>query len=129
MSVNKWIGIGNVCQDLDIKYTANGTAVVNFSIACNEKYKDKQGEYQDKVEFVKLVAFGRTAEVCGEYLTKGKQIYIEGKLQTRSWEGDDGKKNYTTEILVSQMQMLGSRKTDNPAEELPSEHDLQTIPF
>ena len=132
MSLNKVMLIGRLGQDPEVKYTANGTAVCNFSLATSESYKDKAtGERQEKTEWHKLVAFARTAEVCGEYLSKGKQIYIEGKIQTRSWEDNDGKKNYMTEILVNQMQMLGS-KGDAPAGEQTdpsSPPDLDDIPF
>lgn len=145
MSLNKVMLIGRLGQDPEVKYTANGTAVCNFSLATSETYKDKSGERQDKTEWHKLVAFGRTAEICGEYLSKGKQIYIEGKIQTRNWEGSDGKKNYMTEVLVNQMQMLGSKgdstgggggysqggggQQEPPTIEEPPAPDLDDIPF
>lgn len=111
--INRVTLIGRVGQDHpEVKYATTGTAVCNFSIATSESWKDKNGDKQEKTEWVKIVAFGRTAEICGEYLTKGKQIYISGKLQTRQWETDNGEKRYTTEVVANVMQMLGG-KNDN----------------
>lgn len=107
MSVNKWIGIGNLTKDPELRYTPQGTAVCNFSIACNERFKDKSGQQQEKVEYVNIVAWKQLAETCGKYLHKGKQVYIEGSLQTRKWQDRDGNDRYTTEIVANQMQMLG----------------------
>jgi len=112
MGVNKWIGIGNLTRDPEVKYLANGTAVCNFSIACNERYKDKDGVKQESVEYVNIVAWKRLAEICGEYLKKGSQVFASGKLQTRSWE-KDGVKRYSTEVVMQEMQMLGSRGESN----------------
>jgi len=108
-SVNKWIGIGNCTDQPNLRYTASGTAVCNFSIACNDKYKDKDGQQQEKVEYINIVAWARLGEICGEYLRKGSQVYIEGRLQTRSWEDREGVKRYTTEIVAQVMQMLGNK--------------------
>lgn len=105
MSVNKVILIGRLGKDPEIRYTPSGTAVANLSLATS--FKPKDGE--EKTEWHRCVAFGRTAEVCGEYLHKGSQVYIEGRLQTRDWEDKEGNKRYTTEVLVERMQMLGSR--------------------
>lgn len=109
MSVNKWIGIGNLTRDPELKYTPAGTAVCNFSIACNERFKTKDGEQQEKVEYVNIVAWRQLAEVCGKWLTKGKQVYVEGRLTTRKWQDRDGQDRYTTEIEITQMQMLGGK--------------------
>lgn len=109
MSVNKFIGIGNLTKDPEVRYMTNGEAVANCSIACNEKFKDKNGEKQERVEFINLVFYRRLAEIAGEYLKKGSQIYIEGKLQTRKWQTKEGQDRYTTEIIVDQMQMLGGK--------------------
>jgi len=107
--INKWIGIGNVVRDPEIKYTPSGTAVCNFTVACSEKWKDKNtGEMNEKTEFVRCVAWERLGEICGEFLSKGKQVYIEGKLQTRQWE-KDGERKYTTEVVAKEMKMLGSK--------------------
>ena len=108
--VNKWIGIGNCCADPEVRYTGGGAAVATVTVACNDSYKDKQtGEKVDKTEFVRVVFFNRLAEVVGEYLKKGSQAYVEGRLQTRKWDDSDGNTRYTTEIVASEMQMLGGR--------------------
>lgn len=106
--VNKAILIGNLGSDPEVRYTQDGTAVASLSLATTESYKDKDGNKQDQTEWHKVVAWGRLAEICGEYLTKGSKIYIEGKLQTRMWE-KDGVKHYTTEIVAREMKMLSPR--------------------
>ena len=107
--VNKVILIGNLGRDPEMRYFTDGTAVANFSIATSEEWKDKNtGEKKEKTEWHRVVVFRQLAEICGKYLTKGKQVYIEGKLQTRSWE-KDGVTRYTTEIVARDMQMLGTR--------------------
>lgn len=108
-SVNKAILVGNLGRDPELKYMPNGDAVCNFSIATTDTWKDRDGNQQEKTEWHNIVAFKKLAEICGEYLKKGKQIYIEGRIQTRSWEDKDGVKKYTTEIVANQMQMLGRR--------------------
>lgn len=109
--VNKVFLIGRLGQDPEIKFTQSGTAVCNFSLATSETWKDKDsGEKQEKTEWHRIVAWRRLAEICGEYLHKGSQVWIEGKLQTRSWEDQDGNKRWTTEIVASQMQMLGGKR-------------------
>lgn len=107
--INKVILVGNLGGDPELKYTGSGTAVCNFTIATNESYKDSDGNMVDKTEWHRIVAWGRLAEICGEYLKKGRQVYIEGQLQTRSWEDKDGNTRYTTEVKAREMQMLGSR--------------------
>jgi len=106
MSVNKFIGIGRVVDNIDIKSTKTGLSFTSFSIAINEKFKNKNGELTEKVEYVRIVVFGKIAELCNQYLGKGRQAFIEGKLQARSWEDKDGNKRYTTEILASTVQFL-----------------------
>jgi single-strand DNA-binding protein len=107
--VNKVILVGNLGRDPEMRYLPSGAAVANFSIATSEMWQDKEsGEKKEKTEWHRIVAFGRLGEICGEYLSKGKQVYIEGRLQTRSWE-KDGVTRYTTEIVASAMQMLGAR--------------------
>jgi len=111
--VNKVILVGNLGKDPDMKYTASGAAIANVTIATSESWTDKQtNEKVDKTEWHRVVFFRRLAEVVGEYLRKGSQVYIEGKLQTRKWQGQDGQDRYTTEIVASEMQMLGSRGGD-----------------
>lgn len=111
--VNKVILIGNLGQDPDTRYTPNGNAVVNLNLATDESYKDRQtGQLVPKTEWHRVVMFGKIAEVAGQYLRKGSKVYIEGRLQTRKWQGQDGQDRYTTEIVVDingQMQMLDSR--------------------
>ncbi|HLJ28054.1 MAG TPA: single-stranded DNA-binding protein [Candidatus Angelobacter sp.] len=109
-SVNKVILIGNLGKDPEVKYTPSGVAVAKFSIATNERYKDKGGEWQDRTEWHNLVAWQRTAEIVGEYVKKGSKIYIEGRLQTSSWEDkQSGEKKYRTEIVVQDLVLLSGR--------------------
>lgn len=104
--VNKVILVGNLGGDPELKHLDSGSVVANFTVATNEKWKDKQGEYQERTEWHRLVAWGKLAEICGQYLSKGKQVYIEGRLQTREWD-KDGEKRYTTEIVANNMVILG----------------------
>jgi len=113
MSVNKVILVGNLGKDPELRYTPSGVAVATFSLATSERYKDKNGEWVDKTEWHNIVAWRQLAEICGKYLHKGKQIYLEGKLQTRSYDDRDGNKRYTTEIVADQMQMLGRAGEEN----------------
>lgn len=106
--LNKVMLIGNLGADPEVKYTPSGTAVTNFRIATSEKWKDKEGKVQERTEWHRIVTFGKLAEICGEYLVKGKQVYIEGRIQTRSWDDKDGNKKYMTEVVADKMQMLGS---------------------
>ena len=107
--INKVILVGNLGKDPEVRYTQDGQAVANFTIATTETWKDKTtGEKREKTEWHRIVAFRRLGEICGQYLAKGKQVYIEGRLQTRSWE-QDGVTKYTTEIVANEMQMLGSK--------------------
>ena len=113
--INKVILVGNLGQDPEIRYTADGRPIANFSIATSESWKDKNsGEKREKTEWHRVVVFGKLAEICGEYLSKGRQVYIEGKLQTRKWQGQDGQDRYTTEVVIDgftgTMQMLGTRE-------------------
>lgn len=101
--------IGRLGQDPDVRYTQSNTAVANMSIATSERYKDKSGEWKEKTEWHRVVAWGRTAEICQEYLKKGSQVYIEGPIQTRQWEDKEGQTRYTTEIKALQMTMLDSK--------------------
>jgi single-strand DNA-binding protein len=107
MSINKVILVGNLGQDPELKYTPGGAAVCNFSVATSETWVDKSGQKQDKTEWHRVVVWGKMAELCKQYLAKGRQAYIEGKLQTRSWEDKDGQKRYTTEINAVTVQFLG----------------------
>ena len=139
--LNKAILIGNLGRDPEVRYTPSGLAVAYFSIATSETWTNKEGEKETRTEWHRIVAFGKLGEICGEYLAKGKQIYIEGRIQTRDWEDKEGVKRYTTEIVASQMIMLGSRdaggdayKPGGPAAGGPSGGPIQApedddIPF
>ena len=136
-SVNKVILIGNLGADPELRYTSGGTPVATFNIATSEQWTSKSGEKGERTEWHKIVAWGRLGEICGEYLHKGKQVYIEGRLQTRAWEDREGNKRYTTEIIALTMQMLGpsgregrveSREEAFPVEEPISIPD-DDIPF
>jgi len=108
-SLNKVMLIGNLGKDPEVRYTANGTAVASFSLATSEKFKNKNGESEEKTEWHNITLWARLAEIAGEYLAKGKTVYIEGRLQTRKWQDRDGKDRYTTEIVGEKMQMLSAK--------------------
>ena len=113
-SINKAIVIGNLGNDPEIRYSSGGDAIANMNIATTDSRKDKNGNKQEKTEWHRVVIFGKLAEICGEYLKKGSQVYIEGKLQTRKWTDKSDIERYTTEIVADRMQMLGgNRKTDD----------------
>ncbi len=118
--VNKVILIGRLGADPEIRYTPSGTAVANFRIATNERWINKQGEKQERTEWHRIVAWGKLGEFCGQYLTKGKQVYIEGRLRTRSWEDKDGNKRSTTEIFAERLQFVGPPEEATPREEAPT---------
>jgi single-strand DNA-binding protein len=107
--VNKVILIGNLGKDPEVRFTQGGQAVANFNIATSESWKDKNGQQQERTEWHRIVAWGKTAELCGEYLKKGRQVYIEGKLQTREWTDKEGQKRYTTEVVANNVTFLGGR--------------------
>ena len=107
--VNKVILVGNLGNDPEVRYMPNGNAVANLSIATSESWKDQQGQLQEKTEWHKVTMYRRLAEIAGEYLKKGSQIYLEGKLQTRKWQDQQGNDRYTTEVIADQLQMLGGR--------------------
>lgn len=109
MSVNKVIILGRLGQDPELKYTPSGAAVCNFSVATSETWNDKNsGQKQEKTEWHRIVVWGKLAELCNQYLSKGRQAFVEGKLQTRSWEDKDGQKRYTTEISATTVQFIGA---------------------
>ena len=109
-SVNKVILVGHLGRDPEVRYMPDGNAISNISIATSETWKDKSGEKQEKTEWHRIIFFSKLAEIAGEYLKKGSQVYIEGRLQTRKWEDKDGQEKYTTEIVADRLQMLGSRE-------------------
>jgi single-strand DNA-binding protein len=104
--INKVILIGNLGGDPEIRYTPQGNAVANFRLATNESWTDKNGQKQERTEWHRIVVWGKLAELCGEYLQKGRQVYLEGKLQTREWTDKENRKNYTTEIVANQVLFL-----------------------
>lgn len=114
--INKVILVGNLGADPETRYTANGSAVCNLRIATSETWRDKQtGDMQERTEWHRVVLFNRLGEIAGEYLRKGRQVYIEGKLQTRKWQDQNGQDRYTTEIVANEMQMLGGGGQGGPA--------------
>lgn len=129
-SVNKAILIGNLGKDPDVRYSPDGSAITNITLATTETWKDKSGEKQEKTEWHRVAFFGKLAEIAGEYLKKGSQVYVEGRIQTRKWQDKDGQDRYTTEIVADKMQMLGSRTnsfevTDTPSESRPQQRPAQ----
>ena len=106
-AVNKWIGIGRLGADPIVRYTQEGSAIANISLAIAEKYKDKSGQYQERTEWVKVVFFNRLAEIVGEYLKKGSQIFVCGSIRTRKWKDKSGQDRHTTEIVAKEMKMIG----------------------
>ena len=107
MAINKVILIGNLGQNPEIRYSPTGQAICNLNIATNEAWTDKNGQKQEKTEWHRVVVFGKLAELCSQYLSKGRQAYIEGKLQTRSWQDKEGQTRYTTEVVAQTIQFLG----------------------
>lgn len=119
--VNKAILVGHLGADPEVKYMANGNAVANLSVATSESWKDKgTGERTERTEWHRVTMWGRLAEIAGEYLRKGSQVYLEGKIQTRKWTDRDGNDRYTTEIVANEMQMLGGR-SDSQARQQPQQ--------
>jgi len=131
--INKVILIGNLGADPEVRYSQNGLAVCNFNMATSERWKDEKGNAKENTEWHRVCAFGRIAEICGEYLNKGSKVYVEGKLQTRSWEDRDGNKRYTTEVVIRDMKMLnpkggsGGSREEPPMPEPPANWD--DVPF
>ncbi|MHB1953442.1 MAG: single-stranded DNA-binding protein [Sulfobacillus sp.] len=129
--------IGRLGKDPESRSLPDGKTVVNFSIACGQSWKDKSGEKQEKTEWVRIVVFGKLADICAEYLKKGQQVYLSGRMQTRKWEDKEGKEKYTTEIIADHMQMLGGKRdataeTEKPVEKKAAaddDWDDDSIPF
>ncbi len=128
--VNKVILVGHLGRDPEVRHTESGTTVANFNIATTERYNDKQGERQERTEWHRIVAWAKLADICEKYLHKGKQVYIEGRLQTRSWD-EDGKKRYTTEVVARELVMLGKRDevVDVPDTSAPAAQSDDDLPF
>jgi single-strand DNA-binding protein len=135
-SLNKVMLIGNLGKDPDLSYTASGVAVAKFSIATNERWKDQEGNFQERTEWHNIVVWRKLAEICGQYLKKGSKVYVEGRLQTRSWDDKNtGVKRYSTEIVVDDLMMLDSRQGSAapdetaPAAETPQAPEKDDLPF
>lgn len=120
-SVNKVILIGNLGKDPEVRYMPSGEAIANISVATTDSWKDKSGEKQEKTEWHRVSFFGKLAEIVGEYLKKGSQVYVEGRLQTRKWQDKEGQDKYTTEIVADRMQMLGGRSGAGGGENMTTE--------
>ncbi len=138
--VNKVILVGNLGRDPEVRYIKDGTAVANLRLATSETWNDQNGQRQERTEWHRVVAWGKLAEIAKEYMTKGRQIYVEGKLQTRSWDDRDGNKRYTTEVKADQIIMLGTRGDSagdrdtpapppEPAAAAPFEAKEDDVPF
>ena len=128
-SVNKVILMGNLGRDPEVRFMPNGEAVCNFSIATTDSWKDKAGEKQERTEWHNIVMYRRLAEIAGEYLKKGRPVYIEGRLQTRKWQTKEGQDRYTTEIIADSMQMLGGRDDNSSSQSsAPQKDDFNQAP-
>lgn len=114
-SVNKWIGIGNLGRDPEVRYMPNGDPACNFSIACTDTWKDKSGQKQERTEWVRITIFGKLADIAGQYLKKGSSVYLEGRLQTRKWVDKSEVEHSVTEVIADRMQMLGGRPSETYA--------------
>jgi len=114
-SVNKVILVGNLGRDPEVRYTQGGTAVANFTMATTDRWSDTSGEKKERTEWHRIVVWAKQAEIVGEYLRKGRQVYVEGSLQTREWTDREGNKRYTTEVRAQRVQMLGARGDGQPA--------------
>jgi single-strand DNA-binding protein len=139
-SINKVILIGRLGKDPEMRFTPSGKAVTNFTMATNEYWTDQSGEKQERTEWHRIVTWGKLAENCAKLLAKGKQVYVEGRIQTRSWDDKDGSKRYTTEVVANIMQMLGpmesgSKGTGDEAADLgtsegiPGSPEFDDVPF
>lgn len=142
-SVNKVILVGNLGRDPELRYTQNGQAVANFTVATNENWTNKSGDREERAEWHRVVAWGRVAELCAEYLAKGRTVYVEGRLQTREWEDKEGQKRRSTEIVAQTVQFLGggrgagagatarapSSEASGPAPDAPPQQPDEDIPF
>ena len=126
--INKVILIGNLGADPEIRYTQSGTPVCNFNVATTERWKGQDGQQQEQTEWHKVVAWRRLAEICSEFLSKGSKVYIEGKLQTRKWQDQNGNDRYTTEIVARDMQMLTPRGASSTNESYGTDGGYQDIP-
>jgi single-strand DNA-binding protein len=126
--VNKAIVVGHLGADPEVRFTASGQCVCNFNLATSERWKDKEGNPQDRTEWHRIVAWGKLGEICKEYLSKGRQAYVEGRIQTRQWEDKDGHKRYTTEIVAQNIQFLGGPGQQSTASSSGPSSDNAPLP-
>jgi single-strand DNA-binding protein len=126
--VNKVILIGNLGRDPELRHTQSGQSVCNFSVATSERWTDANGERQERTEWVRIVAWGKTADACSQYLVKGKRVYVEGRLQTREWD-KDGEKRYQTEVVAQSVQFLSPREETLPDRQPAQPPSDEEIPF
>lgn len=127
-SVNKVILIGNLGADPEVRVTGGGQKVANFNIATTERWTDKGGQKQEKTEWHRIVVWGPQADSCSQYLTKGRQVYIEGRLQTRQWDDKEGNKRYTTEVIAQRVQFLGNRPGERSSGDAAPTFDTDQTP-
>ena len=126
--VNRVILVGNLGQDPEVRWMANGDAVANFTVATSESWKDQQGQIQDRTEWHRIVIYKKLAEIVGQYLRKGSKVYLEGRLQTREWQDQQGQKRYTTEIVCHEMQMLDSKPQGGNQQQVQQQAPQQQQP-
>ena len=128
-TLNKVFLIGNLTRDPELRYVPSGSAVATFTVAVNRVYKTQTGEKKEQTSFIRVVVWGRRAEVCGEYLSKGSPVFVEGRLQSRDWEGQDGQKRNTVEVVADNIQFLrgADKKGAAPAAQVPPQEDVETI--
>lgn len=120
-SFNKVLLMGNLTRDPEIRYVPSGAAVTNFTVAVNRSYKDTTGEKKEEVSFVRVVVWGKMAEICGEYLSKGRPVFVEGRLKSRTWEGQDGQKKSALDVIANNVQFLGAKGEKSQKEENSSQ--------
>lgn len=125
MSLNRAMVIGNLTRNPELRTTPNGAAVASFGVATNRSWTDKNGQKQEDAQFHNIVAWGKLAEICNQYLAKGRRVYVEGRLQTREWEGQDGVKRQRTEIVAENMVMLDRAAGGGEAKSAPAAHDAE----
>lgn len=125
--LNKAMVIGHLGADPEMRYTANGNAVTTFSVASSRQFSGADGERREETEWFRVVTWNRLAETCSQYLTKGRLVYVEGRLQTRSWEGQDGQKRYTTELIAQEVKSLGAQAA--PADDVPEREVSDDAPY
>ena len=129
--LNKCLIIGNLGADVDLRYTANGAAVANFNVATSRSYQNSQGEKVDETEWFSVVTWNKLAETCAQYLSKGRQVFVEGRMQTRSWDDQEGNKRYKTELVAESVKFLGQREERGGGGQQARQDDLDSddLPF